>query len=67
MFLDMVNYGHTIISILEKIPFFRRFERKTLIKYLDKATIEYHDKDNLVFLKGRIGIITHGSVRVVSH
>ena len=63
----MDNHGYTICEILKKIALFERFDRKTLIKFLRKASVEYYDRDNIVFLKGRIGIITHGSVRVVSH
>lgn len=32
-----------------------------------EAKVEYFDKDDIIFLKGRVGVITHGSVRVISH
>ena len=31
------------------------------------AKVEYFKKDEIIFLKERVGIITHGSVRVISH
>jgi hypothetical protein len=37
------------------------------LKYLADATVEYYKKDEIIFLKGRVGVITHGSVRVISH
>ena len=32
-----------------------------------KASVRYFKKGEVIFLRERVGVITHGSVRVVSH
>ena len=56
-----------VCRILEKRPFFNRFNRDILTRYIGRAELEYFEKDKIIFLKDRVGVISHGSVRVVSH
>lgn len=48
-------------------PFFKRFKKEHCLRHLSEATVEYFNLDEIIFLKGRVGVITHGSVRVISH
>lgn len=56
-----------LVKMLQMRPFFNRFNQETLKKYAPYGTVEYFDKDDIIFLNGRVGVITHGSVRVFSH
>lgn len=63
----MDKHGLQIYYTLSKKPFFRRFSQDKILKYLKKAKVEYFNKGEIIFLKNRIAVINHGSVRVVSH
>ena len=54
-------------KILLKKKFFNRFSQKVLIRFLPHSRIEYFKKDEIIFLNGRVGVVAHGSVRVMSH
>ena len=47
--------------------FFNRIDKVNLLKYLGNAKVEVFKQDSIIFLKERVGVITHGSVRVRSH
>lgn len=66
-YFDMDDWGAVLINILKKQPFFRRFDTETLREYLGYGKPQYFKKDDIIFLDGRVGIITHGSVRIKSH
>lgn len=65
--LNMEKYGLMIIQALKKVPFFNRFGIEHLKKYLSRGVVQYFNHDDIIFLKGQVGVITHGSVRVRSH
>ena len=65
--LDAQTYGDFLTNILTREPFFRRFTQDELKPYLASAKPEYYDKDEIIFVDGRVGIITHGSVIIRSH
>jgi len=53
--------------MLRDSPFFKRYDLKTLNKFLKDGKPESFEKDEIVFLKDRVGIITYGSVHIISH
>lgn len=61
------QYGIQIVNILMKIPFFNRFSKENLKSCLHGCEVQYYSQDEIIFLKDRVGVITHGSVRVRSH
>lgn len=63
----MTRMKATILQILKPSPFFKRFTDDVLVKYLSGGKVENFERDSVVFLKGRVGVITHGSVRLTSH
>ena len=63
----MDKFGLVIHTILKEKPFFKRFRRDHCLEYLREATVQYFAKDDIIFLNGRVAVITHGSVRVISH
>jgi len=63
----MKSNWFNVCRILEKKAFFNRFNRDILTRYIGRAELEYFEKDKIIFLKDRVGVISHGSVRVVSH
>jgi hypothetical protein len=34
---------------------------------MGQAKVEYYKKDEIIFLKGKVAVVNHGSVRVMSH
>ena len=56
-----------MIKMLRDSPFFKRYDLKTLNKFLKDGKPESFEKDEIVFLKDRVGIITYGSVHIISH
>lgn len=65
--LDMEKHKSVIIRLLKNEPFFKRFDIATLEKFLGKAKPEYYNHDEIIFLHDRVGIITHGSIRIKNH
>lgn len=65
--LDTEKYGLLIYYQVKDRPFFNRFSKEVLIKYLNGAEVEYYKENEIMFMKGRVGIITHGSVVLKSH
>jgi len=63
----MEKCGLLISKFMIKYPFFKRFSQDILLRFLGLGKVEYFNKDDIIFLKGRIGVITYGSVRVMSH
>jgi len=63
----MEKYGFYLVKKLLKAPFFKRFDAKTLMKYLREGTPEMYCKNDVVYLKERIGVIYSGSIRIISH
>jgi len=56
-----------VANMLKIRPFFNRFNQEILLKYSKYGRVEYFDEEDIIFLEGRVGVITHGSVRVMSH
>ena len=48
-------------------PFFSRFNQETLLRFAPHGRVEYFNKEDIIFLDDRVGVITHGSVRIMSH
>jgi len=65
--LDMQKSSNVIHLILKDKPFFNRFSKETLVEALKSSTVEYYKQDAIIFLKGKVGVISHGSIRVRSH
>ena len=56
-----------LVTKLIKKPFFKRFDAPTLVKYLKYGKPQIYGKDEIIYLKGRVGVIYYGSVKIVSH
>ena len=66
-YLDMEKNKQILIRLLKNEPFFKRFDIATLEKFLAKGKPEYYNHDEIIFLHNRVGIITHGSIRIKNH
>lgn len=56
-----------IFKILNMLPFLNRFNKDIIIEFVHGAKVEYFNKNEIIFLDHRIGVITHGSIRVRIH
>ncbi|CDW86062.1 tpr domain containing protein [Stylonychia lemnae] len=56
-----------ILELLSQKSFFKRLSEETIDQYLTKSQIVKYEKDDLIFLNKRVGIITNGSVSVRNH
>ena len=72
--LDFDTYSKSINLLIRNKKFFKRFSTLTKLdniavfdNVLRKAEIELYSKDMVVFLKGRIGIVTSGSIEIRRH
>ena len=71
--LDFANYTKSIWTLINNKPFFKRFHklneanRKIVESIMLKSEVELYAKDQPVFLKDRIGIVTMGSIEVRKH
>lgn len=63
----MDTYGLVLYHMMKKKAFFSRFPKEVLLENLGNAKVEYFKEKDIVFLKKRVGVITHGSVMVRSH
>ena len=66
-FLNMQKYGPILIKMLRNSPFFNRFDIPTLNEYLKCGKPEVFGKDDIIYLKDRVGVIFYGSVKILSH
>ena len=66
-YIDMEKYGLYVHNLLKDMPFFKRFDKKTLLKYLAFAQPKYYKANEIVFVNEQVGIITSGSLRIKSH
>lgn len=56
-----------VAKMLKMRPFFGRFTEQVLLEFAPFGRVEYFDREDIIFLAGRVGVITHGSVRIMSH
>ena len=63
----MEKHKPILLRLLKNEPFFKRFDIKTLEQFLAKGKPEYFDHNDIIFLHNRVGIITHGSIRIKNH
>lgn len=50
--MDIETHGLQIYYRVEKKPFFRRFSKEFLFKYMANAKVEYYKSGEIIFLKG---------------
>ena len=65
--LDIDKYGLYLVDKFKEQPFFKRFPGEALKKYLAHAELITFQKNEIIYLKGRVGVIYYGSVKIVSH
>ena len=65
--LNMKRYKPYILGYLKKEPFFNRFSVELLEEFLENGTPELYQRDNIIFLKQRVGVVTKGSIRLYQH
>lgn len=65
--IDMEKNGREVVKLLHEEPFFKRFNEEVLYEMLAGGSPEYFKRNEVIFINDRVGIITHGSVRVKSH
>ena len=72
--LDFATYGKSIWTLLDRAAFFKRFanlkvpaNRSLYAQVLRRAEVELYARDQAVFLKGRVGVVTGGSLEVRRH
>jgi len=65
--IDMEKNGKEVVKLLYDEPFFKRFSDQVLYDMLGGGSPEYFKRNEVIFINDRVGIITHGSVRVKSH
>ena len=73
-FLDWVKYPKSINMLLSTKPFFKRFNNikstegiATYSRVLKNAQVRLFKKDQVVFLRGEIGVVTMGSIEIRRH
>ena len=66
-FFNSDKYSLLMCKKLKFINFFKRFSNDTLIKYMRFGEVKYFNINNIIFPNNRVGVITNGSVRVISH
>ena len=49
-YIDMDKYGLVVFYLLHELPFFKRFDKKTLMKYLAFAQPKYYKSNEIVFV-----------------
>lgn len=66
--LDMEKFKPVLLRMMREKSFFKRFDMATLSKFLPFGKpVTYSERNQLVFPKDKIGVITHGSVFIYSH
>ena len=63
----MEKYRLYLVNKFIEKPFFKRFDLKTLSKYLMYGKPKVYDKNEIIYLKGKIGVIYSGSIKIISH
>ena len=75
-YLNMDKSALFLVELVKDKPFFTRFHTTTLAKFLKYGKPETFAKDDLIFLNTksaldesgrRVGVITRGSVNIISH
>lgn len=56
-----------LIFTFKSVPFFNRFNKETIAKLIPRCKVEYFKQEDVIFLLGRVGIVTSGSLRVMNH
>ena len=55
------------LRVCQEQPFLNRFDKESLAGFLSDARVKYFEQDDTIFLSGKVGIITSGSVHLLSH
>ena len=66
-YLNMKDNGTIVYHLLKDKPFFKRFSKDLLLKYLVYAKPKFFKERDIVFTQDRVGLITSGSVKVNCH
>jgi len=66
-YLNTAKYKVMLTTLMRNEPFFKRYDLPTLSKFLGYGKPAYFKKDEILFLDGRVGVVTHGSVRIKHH
>ncbi len=66
-YLDFQKNKLNLVFAIENIPFFNRFDREILKEIIPFCKVEYFKREEIIFLLGRVGVVSHGSLRVMNH
>ena len=66
-YLNIKDNGMFLYYQLKNKPFFKRFTKEAILKYLVYAQPKYYKAGEIVFIDGQVGIITSGSVKIQCH
>lgn len=56
-----------VFEILNKRPFFNRFDSKSIEMFLGNAKVKYFEQGDIYFNEGKVGVIKEGNMHVLTH
>ncbi len=73
--MDFAKFSKSLWTLIERKSFFKRFinlpkesnSYKLFRSIVERATVELYGKDQVVFLRDRIGIVVMGSIEIRKH